>query len=109
MSLTGVIMILYLFNVTKIESRYPNVYEFQVFRKISDTILPFLDDILFLPIIQIYLEVFVCIETHGNDKYDMFLQQDCFVNCWTGTHLHYAIGTGCCLAVYIPVAIYLRP
>ena len=107
--LTGAIMILYLFNVTKLESRHPTVYVFKVFRKISDSILPILDDILFLPIIQIFLEVFVCIETHGNDRFDMFLQQDCYVNCWTGTHLFYAIVTAICLGFYIPVAIYMRP
>ena len=72
-ALTLAIMILYLFNVTKLESRYPYIYILKVFRSIADSILPILDDILFLPIIQIYLEVFVCIETHGDDKYDMFL------------------------------------
>ena len=108
-SLTGAIMILYIFNVSKLDSRYPNSQFMRGFRVVSDSILPILDDILFLPIIQIYLEVFVCIETHGDEKYDMFLQQDCYVNCWTGEHLSYAIGTGICLASYIPIAIYMRP
>ena len=53
--------------------------------------LPILGDILFLPIVQIFLEVFVCIETHGDEKYDVFLYQDCYVNCWTGQHLTYCI------------------
>ena len=105
----GVMMILLLFNVTKLDSRYPYSTILRGFRIVSDSILPILDDIFFLPIIQIYLEVFVCIETHGDEKYDMFLQQDCFVNCWTGTHLSYAIGTGICLGIFIPVAIYMRP
>ena len=107
--LTGAILILYFFHITKLDKKYPDVYVLRGVRKVSDATLPIFDDILFLPIIQIYLEVFVCIETHGNDKYDMFLFQDCYVNCWTGEHLSYVIRTGFCLALYIPVAIYMRP
>ena len=107
--LTGVLVILYLFKVTNLEKRFPHSYYLRTLRNISDSILPILDDILFLPIIQIYLEVFVCIDTHGSDKYDMFLHKDCYVNCWTGTHLVYALSSGVCISLYIPIAIYLRP
>lgn len=109
MGLTALLVILYIFKVSGIKKRYPNNYYVQGFQKISDFLLPILDDILFLPIMQIFLEVFVCIETSGDDRYDMFLFQDCYLNCWTGTHLYYVIASGICVACYVPIAIYLRP
>ena len=46
----GVMMILLLFNVTKLDSRYPYSTILRGFRIVSDSILPILDDIFFLPL-----------------------------------------------------------
>jgi hypothetical protein len=67
-------------------------------------------DMLFLPIIQIYLEVFICIRTTGDDITDSYLYKDCYVHpCWEGEHAVYATIGAVLLLCYVPIAVYLRP
>ena len=57
--LTGIMMLLYLFKLTNIAQKYPENYYLKGLKSISDSILHIFASILFVPIVQIFLEVFV--------------------------------------------------
>jgi hypothetical protein len=107
--LSLLMLILYIFNVFMIRGAFPKSGLMANLKSLSDTILPIIGNILFLPIISISLEVFICTETSGDDLADSFLHKDCYQTCWVDEHLTYAIISSLCLVVYLPVAVYMRP
>ena len=75
----------------------------------SDILLPFIGNALFLPIIAIHYDVFICTEGTGDEATDSFLNRDCHYYCWEDEHLGYSIAAVVSLVAYLPAAIYTRP
>jgi hypothetical protein len=78
-------------------------------KSMSDTFQPIIGNILFLPIVSILLEVFMCTETSGDDLEASFLNKDCYEVCWKEEHLGHAIVASVLLLIFIPIAVYMRP
>ena len=75
----------------------------------SDVLLPFIGNAMFLPIIYIHYEVFICTESIGDEATDSFMNIDCHEFCWKDEHLLYAVASIISLTLYLPCAIYTRP
>mmetsp|Transcript_6315 Transcript_6315/g.10951 ORF Transcript_6315/g.10951 Transcript_6315/m.10951 type:complete len:253 (-) Transcript_6315:114-872(-) len=75
--------------------------------------MPLLGNVLFLPIISILFDVFVCEEGHAKDEDDLefgdsFMYRDCNEDCWVGTHMRYVIAACVGMIVFMPAAILTR-
>ena len=71
--------------------------------------LPILSNLAFLPMVYAMTEVFMCVETSGDDLTDSFLRKDCYETCWEGEQLTLSLISLACLCFYIPTALYIRP
>jgi hypothetical protein len=100
---------LFLFNTYAIRGTFPSSGTLANLKSASDTLLPVIGNILFLPIVSILMEVFMCRQTSGDDLSDSYLDKDCYATCWTGEHVAYAIVSGFILLIYLPIAVYMRP
>jgi hypothetical protein len=78
-------------------------------KSLSDTVLPILSNVLFLPIVAVLIEVFMCTETTGDDLDDAFLDKDCHEQCWESTHNAYTALATIGLLIYTPISIFMRP
>jgi hypothetical protein len=87
--LCGSLIVFFVFNLVVLKGRFPQGGLLATIKSISDLCLPIIGNLLFLPIVSICLEVFICTETSGDDIGDAFLHKDCYVTCWTGDHLYY--------------------
>jgi hypothetical protein len=76
--LAVVMFLLYIFNVFAIRGKFPHSGILANLKSLSDTVLPIIGNILFLPIVSILLEIFMCVETSGDDLEDSFLYKDCY-------------------------------
>lgn len=81
---------------------------------LAEALMPILGNIVFMPIISVLFDLFVCEEAHGleidNLEYkDSFMIRDCHEDCWTGTHLNYTIAAVICLLLYLTVTTLTRP
>jgi ABC-type branched-subunit amino acid transport system substrate-binding protein len=81
---------------------------------LAEVSVPLLGNVLFLPFISVLFDVFYCIEAHGVDESsldysDSFMFRDCYEDCWTGSHLGFAIAAGIALVIYHPVTVVTRP
>jgi hypothetical protein len=61
-------------------------------------LIPFISFFLFLPLLLPFLDLYVCIEAHSPPGTspsldDSFMDKDCKQDCWSGTHLRYAVST----------------
>jgi hypothetical protein len=71
-------------------------------------------DFLFLPIVSVLMNVFVCTEgvssnQAATDFSNSYLSVDCYLTCWKGIHLLYVVCTSIGLLIYVPLVIVLRP
>mmetsp|Transcript_6314 Transcript_6314/g.10947 ORF Transcript_6314/g.10947 Transcript_6314/m.10947 type:complete len:259 (-) Transcript_6314:1340-2116(-) len=76
--------------------------------------MPLLGNVLFLPIISILFDVFVCEEGHAKDEDDLefgdsFMYRDCNEDCWDGMHLKYSMAASVALILYFPITVATRP
>ncbi|CAG9309812.1 unnamed protein product [Blepharisma stoltei] len=71
--------------------------------------LPIVGNILFLPMISVFLNVTQCDQQIGPEPRQSFVRNDCSTFCWHGSHSILAILSGLCLVFYIPLAIYFKP
>jgi hypothetical protein len=78
MGLTIVMLVLYLFNTFAIKERFPESGMMANIKSLSDSVLPIIGNMAFLPIVSILLDVFICTETSGRDLEDAFLHKDCY-------------------------------
>lgn len=82
--------------------------------ELSEASMPLLGNAIFLPVISVLFDVFICEEAHGVDKAslnykDSFMYRDCNEDCWSGIHIRYAIVAAIALLVYLPVTVLSRP
>jgi hypothetical protein len=76
--------------------------------------MPLLGNAFFMPFISVLFDVYVCEEAHGPHKdelgyTDSFMYRNCSMDCWTDSHLSYAIVTAIALSLYHPVTVMTRP
>mmetsp|Transcript_23821 Transcript_23821/g.42175 ORF Transcript_23821/g.42175 Transcript_23821/m.42175 type:complete len:1150 (-) Transcript_23821:39-3488(-) len=81
---------------------------------LAEVSIPLFGYLLFTPLNSILLSVFSCTRAHApqSDSLsfdDSYLDKDCYVDCWSGTHLKYGIASVCALALYFPVTILTLP
>lgn len=81
---------------------------------ISELVIPFVGNLLFLPIISILMNAYICIKGTGIDEAsigftDSYLSVDCYEDCWQGIHLVHVVGSSVVLLIYTPIAVVLRP
>ena len=78
-------------------------------KRFSDFIIPVLCNIGFIPIVFTLTEVYMCVETSGDDLTDAFLRKDCYATCWDDIHFTLSIVCAFMLCLYIPFALHIRP
>ena len=81
---------------------------------ISEMLLYFIGNWLFIPITSILLEVFICVRGVGASEdslgfTDSYLHADCYERCWQGVHLVYVALSSVTLLIYLPTAVLYRP
>lgn len=68
----------FFFNNFVIKEVFPTSGLASVIKSASDTLLPIIGNLLFIPIISFQAEVFFCTQTLGDDIDDAFLHKDCY-------------------------------
>lgn len=114
-SILSVIMF-WFFSCILVRLRFKGIY-IRILKPLTDLaekLLPLLGNMMFLPIISILFDVFVCEEGHGRVEseltyQDSFMYRDCNEDCWEGLHLKYSVVTAVALIVYFPVTVATRP
>jgi hypothetical protein len=74
---TVIFIVLYLLYILELQIKYPNSDIASNLKSISDYLLPLLGNLAFLPIISIFLDLFVCDETLDEDGEEPILSSDC--------------------------------
>jgi len=82
--------------------------------EISEMVVPFVGNLLFLPIISVLMNAYVCVKGTGTDEtslgfVDSYLSVDCYEDCWQGIHVVHVVGSSVVLLIYTPIAVVLRP
>jgi hypothetical protein len=95
--------------IFRLDLRFQNSDMCVSFGLIAESILPIMNNVFFLPIVAILLDVFLCTKEVGSDYTDTFLDVDCHEYCWKDDHIIYVVFTCLCMLAYLPVAIYCRP
>ncbi|CAG9309810.1 unnamed protein product [Blepharisma stoltei] len=78
-------------------------------RILSKMSLPIIGNMLFLPIVSIFLNVIQCDQQIGPEISQTFVRNDCSTFCWHDSHIIWATLSMICLIFYLPLAIYFRP
>ena len=95
--------------VLKLDLRFPNSPMWRSFGFYGENLIHIPLNILFIPILSIWLDIFICEEAIGPNFDDSFIYRDCNVFCWEGKHIAFVIITLLFLLTYLPFAIYTRP
>jgi hypothetical protein len=77
-------------------------------------LIPFISLFLFLPLLLPFLDLYVCIEAHSPpgtspSSDDSFMDRDCEQDCWSGTHLKYAVSTCILSCLFIVTQTFATP
>mmetsp|Transcript_15637 Transcript_15637/g.28449 ORF Transcript_15637/g.28449 Transcript_15637/m.28449 type:complete len:1128 (+) Transcript_15637:18-3401(+) len=91
-----------------------NVRLFKGITAWAEMSMPLLGNAIFLPVISVLFDIFVCEEAHGPDKSslefeDSFMYRDCSEDCWSGSHMTYSTLATVSLLIYLPVTVLSRP
>jgi hypothetical protein len=94
--------------------REVNLKWFNWLADLAEATMPIACNVLFLPVISVLFDVFICEEAHGVDESDLeyedsFMYRDCNEDCWVGSHKKYAIAAAIALCCYFPVTFVTRP
>jgi hypothetical protein len=108
-SVVFVWVVLIVYSKLKLHKRYPASDLLMLLRSFCTYGLSVIGNLLFIPIISLLLEVFVCVETIGDDIDDAVLDKDCHQTCWDSTHVAFVAVSMICLVCYTPLAVYVRP
>jgi hypothetical protein len=82
LGIAPVYFILFIVIFLNLRNRFPNSYVIGVASSFAMVLLPIIGNVLFMPFIAIFLSVFICYETSGDDIDDSFLDKDCYEKCW---------------------------
>ncbi|CAG9321867.1 unnamed protein product [Blepharisma stoltei] len=93
----------------QLDAVFPKSSLFKLLVQFSESMMPILGNLLFIPIISILLDVFVCDESIGENFTDSFLWKDCTQFCWDGMHIAFAVLSGVAILIYHPLAVFCRP
>jgi hypothetical protein len=63
---------------------------------------------LFIPLLTVLLNVYMCSRGVDSELSAAFLDLDCAVDCWTGFHTNYIVANSVLLVAYIPAAVLGR-
>jgi hypothetical protein len=83
-----------------------------VFTKIHDFFyyfLPTFGHLLFLPVVSLLMTIFSCSESTGSSLTESFLDFDCQVFCYSGSHRIYSVLSFTSLSLYLIISIFFRP
>ncbi|CAG9329489.1 unnamed protein product [Blepharisma stoltei] len=86
----GVVFIWAVLSVTvlfRLDERLPTIGLFRLLNKSADFLMPILDNLMFIPIVSLLLDVFICDESIGENFTDSFMIKDCYQFCWKGVGL----------------------
>ncbi|CAG9319091.1 unnamed protein product [Blepharisma stoltei] len=109
--LTGILVwiILCVVVLFRLDEKWKNFEIFRFLAWTADYLMPILGNLCFIPFISICLDIFLCDQSIGDNFTDSFLTKDCYVFCWKGSHLIYAILSCLALLSYEPLAVFCRP
>ena len=63
---------------------------------------------LFVPLLTVLLNVYMCSRGVDSELSAAFLDIDCAVDCWAGIHTNYLVGNSVLLVIYLPAAVLGR-
>lgn len=110
--LIGLILLqclLFIYNIYVIKEETPTQGIGMYIKRLSDVFVPLLSTIGFIPIVFTLTEVYMCVETSGDDLNDAFLRKDCYAECWGTKHVVISAVCGVVLCIYIPLSLHIRP
>lgn len=85
-----------------------NLWWASTFAEISKIMVIIGGHIGFMPIISMLMNIYICINSSGDDLTDSYLKQDCTTICYKGIHQTVLVLTTIVLLFYIPLAVYFR-
>jgi hypothetical protein len=98
------LMVIVITKKTELISRIPILKK--VLAWLISLFLPFFGNTLFLPTLAFLLDAFVCDhQVLGN----AYVWRDCYMTCWTKTHVKYIVLSSFSIILYQPLAIICRP
>ncbi|CAG9329483.1 unnamed protein product [Blepharisma stoltei] len=108
----GLVFIWVVLSVTvllRLDERFPTIGLLRLLNKSAYLLMPIIGNLMFIPIVSLLLEVFICDESIGENFTDSFMIKDCYQFCWKGDHIIYVAISAVCLVVYEPLAVLCRP
>ncbi|CAG9329357.1 unnamed protein product [Blepharisma stoltei] len=93
----------------RLDEKFPSVPLLRFLNQLADLLMPVLGNLMFIPIVSVLLDVFVCDKSIGNNFTDSYMVKDCYQFCWKDSHIIYAAISGLCLLIYEPLAVFCRP
>ncbi|OMJ74699.1 hypothetical protein SteCoe_26308 [Stentor coeruleus] len=78
------------------------------FAEISRVIVIFGGHIGFMPIISMLMNIYICINSIGDNLTDTYLKQDCKTICYKDNHKTMLVLSTIVLLLFIPLAVYYR-
>ena len=76
---------------------------------LSNSVLPIIGHIGFLPMISLLMNVFICEEGIGKDLEESYLERDCSQFCYKGKHKQNVVAGTIAAISFISTACFLRP
>ncbi|CAG9329486.1 unnamed protein product [Blepharisma stoltei] len=68
----------------RLDERLPSIGLFRLLNKSADFLMPILGNLMFIPIVSLLLDVFICDESIGENFTDSFMIKDSYQFCWKG-------------------------
>lgn len=104
---------LMMFVLFKLDAKFQRFRIGRIIAKFSEIFLPIGGELLFLPIMNILLNVFECEQAVGDpsnlDYLDSILTKDCYAKCWHSTHIMYVCLSLISFLIYQPFAVMTLP
>ena len=94
--------------ICKAPEKFPRFKVLQVLHEFSLSFLPIFLHFLFIPVLSLLLNIFMCNNKIGDDLSDSYMDKDCHTFCYSGSHKVIAALTGLLLAAYVIVAVPYR-
>ena len=95
--------------VFKCEVRYSNTKFSEFFKTLQQLILPLISSVMFLPLLSMLLNLFICSKSTGSGFEDLFMDKDCFYTCYVGDHKKIAVVAFIIIFFFALLSVYLKP